>query len=508
MKMHELIKEIGAVSWTGNTDVEITSVVYDSRKAVPGALFAAVRGLAADGRDFAPQAAAAGAAAVLADAPLENDPGVPVIMVKDVRPAMALAAAAVYGHPSSDMTMIGITGTNGKTTTTYLLEAVLNRAGFSAGVIGTVDIRFAGKTIPAAHTTPEGPDLQKYMAEMREQGVSHVIMEVSSHALDLHRVEGCAFDVAIFTNLSQDHLDYHKDMEEYFQAKRRLFTQHLTGKHLPDGPAAVINVDDPHGRLLAAESGDKVLTYSLAAQADLTAAGVKSERTGLSGGIITPDGVIEVHSRLLGGLNLYNFLAATGAAQALGLSAGQISAGLNSLQGVPGRLERVGHNDDYIVLVDYAHTSDALERVLEAVRALGPKRLLAIFGCGGDRDRTKRPLMAKAAGTLADLAVLTSDNPRTEDPISIIEQVEAGLKPLSLTRLDPEQIESGFAAGSYVVIPDRRTAIRMAVSLMEAGDILVIAGKGHENYQILGRTKIHFDDREEALAALETEGKA
>ena len=507
MRLEALLKALKVISFSGDPNVEVKAVSYDSRNVGPGSLFAAVRGLTADGRGFVSSAVQAGAAAVLADSPLELDPGVPVIIVPEAREAMALAAAEIYGRPSADMTLVGITGTNGKTTTAYLLESILTLAGLPAGVLGTVNFRFNGHARPAAMTTPEGPDLQKLLGEMRDSGIGHVVMEVSSHALDLSRVAGCLFDAAVFTNLSQDHLDYHRTMSEYFEAKRRLFTEHLNGNRLSGGPKAVINVDDEWGRILVEEVGPKALTFSLKGRADLTASRIRANRTGLSACLETPAGGIDIHSKLLGGLNLYNFLAAAGAAMVLGLDTGQIAAGIEAASIVPGRLEKVGGNKDYLVLVDYAHSEDALDKVLEAARALGPKRLITVFGCGGDRDRGKRPLMGMASGRLSDLSVVTSDNPRTEDPMTIIGQIENGLVSLHKVRRDPEQINSSFSSGSYVVVPDRRSAIRLACRLMLPGDILVIAGKGQEDYQILGRDRVHFDDREEARSALETEGK-
>lgn len=485
---------------------EVTSVTHDSRAVVRGSLFAAVQGFASDGRRFVSQAVEAGAVAVMTDAALDCDPGVPVLRVSDVRSAMALAAATVYGHPSRRMTLVGITGTNGKTTTTYLIESMLNLAGRPPGVLGTVSLRFAGRSFPASMTTPEAPDLQRTMKEMLDQGVEHLVMEVSSHALDLSRVAGCEFDVAVFTNLSRDHLDYHRDLEAYFEAKRRLFFEHLTGGRLPDGPKAVVNVDDEYGRRLARDLGRRAVTFSLRGPADLSADHIRSDRSGLQACFRTPRGDVEIRSRLLGGLNLYNFLAAAGVGLVLDLDAESIARGLEA-PSVPGRLERVGENDGFLVLVDYAHTEDALSRVLEAVRALGPRRLITIFGCGGDRDRGKRPRMGKVAGGLSDLAIVTSDNPRTEYPLSIIDQVEAGMISPRAVRLDPERLNGDFRSGSYVVLPDRREAIGLACRVMAEGDILVIAGKGHEDYQILGHEKIHFDDREEAALALRREGK-
>jgi UDP-N-acetylmuramoyl-L-alanyl-D-glutamate--2,6-diaminopimelate ligase len=507
MRLHDLTTALQGATLNGNGDIDIRSLEYDSRQVEPGALFVAVRGLQTDGRNYIPQAVAAGASAVMADLALEDDPGVPVLTVPDVRSGMSLAAAELYGHPSQHMALVGITGTNGKTTTTYLLESILQQAGLNCGIIGTVNARYDGNVYPARLTTPEGPDLQRLLSEMLSAGVSHTVMEVASHALALHRVAGCRFDIGVFTNLSQDHLDYHKNMESYFQAKATLFTHYLTGNLLSGGPRAVINIDDEYGQRLADMMGRKALTVSLTGPADLTARHIETGRVGLSATIQTPRGEFDVHTRILGGLNLYNFLSAAGTALLLGLDYQRIITGLETVSGVPGRLERVGTNDDFLVLVDYAHTPDALERVLEAARALGPRRLITVFGCGGDRDRTKRPVMGRAAGSLSDLAIITSDNPRTEDPLAIIADIETGLSDLQLENSAPQNVSADFKIGTYTVVPDRREAIRLACGVMKPGDMLVVAGKGHEDYQILGARRIHFDDREEARDALTRENK-
>lgn len=505
MKLNELAEAVKAVSITGDPETEIRSVIYDSRKATPGDIFAAVRGLNADGRKFIPMAIEKGASAVLADAPVEED--VPVIMVEDVREGMALAAAALHGNPCEALTMVGLTGTNGKTTTTFLLESILKAAGKVPGVLGTVNFRCPGKSWPAPNTTPEGPDLQYLLAEIRDAGADHAVMEVSSHAIDLSRVAGCRFDVAVFTNLTQDHLDYHETLEAYFEAKKRLFTEYLNGPRPAGGPRAVINIDDEWGRKLADELGEKAMTVSLSGKADLCALEHSAGRTGVYARVSSPMGKFEISSGLLGDVNIYNMLSATGAALCLGIDPETITRGLKESKGAPGRLERVGGQDDYIVLVDYAHTPDALEQALKVVRKLKPNRLVSVFGCGGDRDRSKRPLMGKAAAGLSDLAIVTSDNPRTEDPLAIIEDIEAGIRELDKNRLEPGAINGSFKPGSYTVIPDRRAAIKLACRLMQAGDMVIVAGKGHEDYQVLGKEKIHFDDREEAGQALTVEGK-
>ncbi len=507
MKLKTLIRTSEVIDFQGDPETEISSVEYDSRQVKPGALFVAVRGYRDDGRLYIKDAVKAGASAVLVEKFKTEDPGVPVVVVPDARRSMALAAAELYDHPAEKLVMIGITGTKGKTTTAFLLESILKQAGFSVGLMGTIKVSFADRERPALITTPESADLQKYLSEMVQSGVSHVVFEVSSHALALSRVVGCTFDIGIFTNLGREHLDYHQNLESYFEAKKRLFCQYLTGKHLAGGPRAVINLDDEWGRKLAEEMGPAALTYAVESDAELTAKEIRNDRLNLSASLMTPAGDFEVHSHLLGRFNLYNFLAAAAAALALGVRVEHIAAGLEKIIKVPGRLERVGQNNDYLVLIDYAHTAEALVKALESVRDMAPGRLLTVFGCGGDRDKSKRPLMGAAAGKLSDFAIVTSDNPRTEDPLSIIKQIEPGLLDLNLKRWEPGESNGNYPPGSYAVVPDRRKAIQLGVRLMRRGDVLLVAGKGHEDYQIIGRDKFDFDDREEALLALEAEGK-
>ena len=507
MKIKDLQAVISGAVLRGNGEIEITRVDYDSRSCVPGSLFAAVRGLAQDGRKYIPQALAAGAAALLTDAPLDRDFDVPVLTVPDVREAMALAAGAVYGRPGDSMTLVGVTGTNGKTTNCYLLEAIFKSAGLASGVIGTVEIRYPGHSNAADRTTPEGPFLQKVLADMKKAGVTHAVMEAASHGLYLSRLAGLKFETAVFTNLTQDHLDFHGDMESYFEAKKILFSKLLKDWSPGMRPRAVVNLDDPYGRRLADELGGMALTYSLKEKADLFSPRYTAGRSGVNALFRFPDGEIEIDSPLIGELNVFNLISAFGAGLSLGLAPEIIKAGLDKAKGVPGRLERVGERDDALVLVDYAHTPGALTSVLSAVRNLNPKRLITVFGCGGDRDKTKRPLMGKAVGENSDVCIVTSDNPRTEDPLAIIADTEKGLESLGLVRSNPLRTSTSIDSRSYISLPDRREAIRLGVSLLGPEDILVIAGKGHEDYQVLGREKIHFDDREEARAALDREGK-
>ncbi|MDR2945876.1 MAG: UDP-N-acetylmuramoyl-L-alanyl-D-glutamate--2,6-diaminopimelate ligase [Candidatus Adiutrix sp.] len=488
----------------GDGDPEISGITEDSRAVQPGWLFVAVPGLKYDGRDFIDEAVKRGAAAVMLPSP-DLDLPVPRLLVdsRELRPAMAGTAAVVHGRPSDRLILVGLTGTNGKTTTAYLLEAVLQKAGLAPGVMGTVNFRWPGVERPAPNTTPEGPVLSGCLAEMIDSGAKAAVLEVSSHALALGRVAGLGFESALFTNLSRDHMDFHADMEEYFQAKKLLFTKHLK----PGQKRAVVNIDDEYGRRLAAEL-DSPVTFGFSPEAEVRGLGLRLSRDGLSLTITAPGVTWEQTSPLIAEINGYNILAAAAMALALRLEPATIREALASAIGAPGRLERVGGNNDFLALVDYAHTPDALAKALKACRDLEPRRLLTVFGCGGDRDKGKRPLMGKIAGEMADLSIITSDNPRTEEPWSILLEVEAGLGELALSKYEDGELASDDWRRGCLLMVDRRAAIREAVRLMEPGDILLIAGKGHEDYQIIGREKRHLDDREEALASLESMGRA
>ncbi|MCG8591863.1 MAG: UDP-N-acetylmuramoyl-L-alanyl-D-glutamate--2,6-diaminopimelate ligase [Proteobacteria bacterium] len=483
-------------------DPIIRGVSYDSRAVAPGDLFVALRGAVADGHAYLRQALELGAAALLVEAApdFELPEGCPAAVVPDTRRALAPVAARFFGEPASSLALVGITGTNGKTSTTYLLESILAKAGHRVGLVGTVEVRFAGERIPAVNTTPESLDLQRMLRAMCTHNVESVVMEVSSHGLELGRVDGCRFAVGAFTNLTQDHLDFHRTMEAYRESKARLFRHHLV-----PGGTAVINVDDPAGPLLAksaSERGARVLAVSRDAGGNADVRLLESETTldGSRARIALPSGPLELSLPLLGDFNLENLLVACGVASALGVAPEAIARGVAACPQVPGRVERVGEPDSEAptVLVDYAHTPDAVEKLLAAVRALTPGRLIAVFGCGGDRDRAKRPLMAEAVARLCDRAVATSDNPRTEDPAAILRDVETGLA--SLVKAEPAALER--TERGYAVVQDRREAIALAVALARAGDTVVIAGKGHEDYQIIGREKLPFDDRVEAERAL------
>jgi UDP-N-acetylmuramoyl-L-alanyl-D-glutamate--2,6-diaminopimelate ligase len=398
--------------------------------------------------------------------------------------------------------LIGITGTNGKTTTAYILESILRQAGFNVGVIGTINYRYNQQAFDNPVTTPESLDLQRILAKMKTAGVSHVVMEVSSHAIDLDRIYKCDLNVAVFTNLSQDHLDFHEDLQAYWACKKRLFTEYLvTGDDL-ETRVAVINADSHHGRLLIPELSCPCVAVGHAPEHPVHPAEIDMGLKGISGTVEVPGGAFRFRSELAGRHNLENVLCATGAATALNLSPGIIQAGIESLNTVPGRLERVPGPADRPIFVDYAHTPDALENVLLALKALEPARLICIFGCGGDRDRTKRPMMGEISGRLCDLTIVTSDNPRTEQAAAIIADILPGVHATGGLEYRPEDIRNGWQAKGYLVEPDRRLAIQMGINASKAGDIVVIAGKGHETYQIIGDQTLAFSDVEEAAAVI------
>ena len=487
--------------------VEVRSLAVDSRAVKPGALFAALPGAQADGAQFAAQAVERGAVAVLAAKALKLS--VPVVVAKEPRLAFALAAAKFYGEPSEKLQLVGVTGTNGKTTTTYLIEQLASALGTRSGLLGTVEWRWPGHAQPATHTTPESHELQALLAKMVEAKVELAAMEVSSHALAQERVAGCVFAAAAFTNLTRDHLDYHGSMKAYFEAKAKLL------RTLPKGAPAVLNLDDEKGAELAAElrkrRGPRVIGFTTrgAPHADLRATSLESGLEGISFELelsaALGDKDISITSPLIGRHNAENVLTALGLLLGLGHSPTKLARAVPLAKGAPGRLERVPDEKGRIVLVDYAHTDDALARVLDALAASrkpqAASRLLCVFGCGGDRDRGKRPLMGEAAGKRADLTIATSDNPRTEDALTILRDVEPGLLKSGRARLGASDARA--RRDGYVVVPDRREAIELAVAVARPGDVVLIAGKGHEPYQIVGTEKRDFDDRVEAARALE-----
>jgi UDP-N-acetylmuramoyl-L-alanyl-D-glutamate--2,6-diaminopimelate ligase len=489
-------REVLPAAWR---EREISEIVHDSRKAVPGSLFVAVRGFHSDGHRFIPQAVRQGAVAVVGEEEGTAVPGAAAIMlpVPDSRKALAALAAKFFGYPSRRLALVGITGTNGKTTTSYLVKSVIEAAGSAAGLIGTIDYRIGSMVYPAPNTTPESLDLQRLFAEMAGQGIGHCVMEVSSHALALGRTDGCEFRVAAFTNLTQDHLDFHRTMEEYFQAKLLLFSG------LGPGSTAVVNADDVRAPEIIRRTRARVITFGTTAPADVRPAGaVMHGMHGLSFTVITPRGTIELSSPLVGRHNVSNILAAVGIAVALGITGETIAAGVRSMRAVPGRMEKVDEGQPFGVIVDYAHTEDALHRLLDAVREVAAGRMITVFGCGGDRDRTKRPKMGAVAARMSDMVIVTSDNPRTEDPHAIIAEIEAGMSAAGRRAALTDDLGSPGARTPYLVLPDRATAIERAIGLAERGDVVVLAGKGHEDYQILGERKVPFDDREHARRAI------
>ena len=470
---------------------DVTGIGFDSRRVTRGAIFFALRGVNADGARFAPQAIANGAVAVVAETPAPAGVAVPWLQVANARAAMAEAASLFYRNPSHELALVGITGTNGKTTTSYVLASIFEAAGVRCGRIGTIGYEVGGRELDAARTTPEAPELQHMLREMVDRGCGACVMEVSSHALALRRADSLRFAAGIFTNLTRDHLDFHGDMESYFVAKRRLF------EILPDGAVGIINVDDRRGGELVA-AARRPVTYAIDAAADVRPGPLTFSLDGLAFEVRTPRGTFNVRSPLVGRPNAYNILAASAAAMALDLPFSAIEKGISRLEHVPGRFQVVsGGGDDVRVIVDYAHTDDALKNLLETARPLATGRVITVFGCGGDRDRTKRPLMGAVAARLSDLVIVTSDNPRSEEPSRIIEEIQRGI----VTPAD--RLGARGAKGTpSIALVDRREAIERALKEARAGDLVLIAGKGHEKYQVIGDRTLPFDDVEVARAAL------
>ncbi|MBM3771061.1 MAG: UDP-N-acetylmuramoyl-L-alanyl-D-glutamate--2,6-diaminopimelate ligase [Acidimicrobiia bacterium] len=471
---------------TGSAGENMTGVTHDSRRVERGHVFVALRGQRTDGSDFARQALERGALCVVSEQAAPADLGARWVQVSDGRLALALLADAFARHPSGDMMVVGITGTNGKTTTAHLVASILDAAGLPCGLLGTVGYRIGTEVREATHTTPEAPDVQALLRDMVDRGCRACVMEVSSHALALRRVDGIHLSAGVFTNLTRDHLDFHGDMESYFEAKQRLFEM------LPPGAPGLINADDPRAAALVAMCARPV-TYGMHRPADVTAGPVTFSLDGLTFDIRTPRGTLRARSSLVGRPNVSNILAAAATGTALEFPGEAIERGITSLEGVPGRFEVVSAPTDGVtVVVDYAHTDDALRNVLETARPLTKGRLITVFGCGGDRDRTKRPLMGAVAGRLSDLILITSDNPRSEDPARIIEEIQRGITPD--TRRDASQ--------RFLAILDRRAAIARAIELARPGDVVLIAGKGHEKYQVIGDRVLPFDDVAVAREAL------
>lgn len=474
---------------SGDENLEVTDVTHDSRQARAGSLFAAVRGAELDAHKFIGQVMEAGAVGVISQLEAPDDFQGAWIQVTEVRRAMALAAAEVHGYPSRELQLVGITGTNGKTTTTYLVAAIAEAAEEPVAMTTTVEYRVDRERWKAERTTPEATDMQRILRRAVDMGCRMAVMESSSQAIDLHRCDALQYSVAVFTNLTRDHLDYHGTMDEYFAAKRKLFDGSLGGTP----KTSVINIDDERGRHLADElegggGGSSVVRYALdREEADVTATAVEHSLEGMRLLLLTPAGERALHSPLVGRPHIYNILAATASGLALGYDLDTIVRALETCAGAPGRFERVSHAGDFAVVVDYAHTDDALLNVLRTARDVARGRIITVFGCGGDRDRSKRAPMGEAAASLSDVVILTSDNPRTEDPVRILEDVEVGIRQ---------------TAKPYKKIADRKEAIHSAIREARSGDLVLIAGKGHEDYQIIGREIFHFDDKEVAREAL------
>ncbi|MBW1996588.1 MAG: UDP-N-acetylmuramoyl-L-alanyl-D-glutamate--2,6-diaminopimelate ligase [Deltaproteobacteria bacterium] len=499
MKLSQLLREIAVENVSGRVDVDIKGLAYDSRRVKPGYLFVALRGNRLDGHDYMNDAVQRGAVAVVGERFDGIGNGITKIRVMDSRSALSRLARSYYEAPFEGMNIIGITGTNGKTTTSYVLESILLAAGARPGVIGTINYRYSGKVHRAPVTTPESLELMAILKEMRDDGVSDVIMEVSSHALDQGRTDDCPFKVAVFTNISRDHLDYHRDMEDYFRAKSILFERLGPGR--PDDPNhAVINLDDPRGQMLMDVTGARTITYGLSGRSDVRVEHFEWDRKGIKGLVSTPRGEMPLESSLIGVFNLYNILAAAATSLALGIDLDDIVQGIKRLRSVPGRMELVKNVLGLTIVVDYAHTPDALRKAILNLRPLASSRIISVFGCGGDRDRGKRREMGQLAGENSDVVIITSDNPRTEDPVVIIREIEKGVRKSGLEMIVRGE-ETACAGKGYILEPDRRSAIRKAINIAQRGDVVLIAGKGHEDYQIVGEERRPFDDREEARKA-------
>lgn len=480
MKLKDLINDLEYTLVCGSDDIEISSVAYDSRKATVSSLFVCITGFSTDGHKYALSAINNGAKAIIAEHTIDSLPdGITVVVTPNTRKALALISAAYYNHPSDKMNVIGVTGTNGKTTTTYLIKSILENIGHKTGVVGTIGNMIGSKLLHADRTTPESLELQELFKEMIDADVTDAVMEVSSHSLALDRVAGVHYSTAIFTNLTQDHLDYHKTMENYMKAKGILFTM---------SDKAVINIDDAAGKYMMSVSKGRILTTGIDNPADLRAENISVTAEGVSYTLDYEGRQYPVKLNIPGRFSIYNSLGAIGACLLNGVEMSEILKGLSMNKGVPGRFQSIPNDKGITVIVDYAHTPDGLENILETAHEFAKKRIITVFGCGGDRDRTKRPIMAETAGRLSDFAIITSDNPRTENPDRIIDDVEVGIIPTKCP---------------YHRIVDRRTAINEAINMAEKDDVVIIAGKGHEDYQIFADKTIHFDDTEEAEKALQ-----
>jgi UDP-N-acetylmuramoyl-L-alanyl-D-glutamate--2,6-diaminopimelate ligase len=488
MHLTDLIADLPQVTVQGTLERSVSGIYYDSRQVEKDGVFVCISGFKTDGHKYVFQAVEKGATVIVAEKDIALSSDITVLKVPDTRLALALLANAYYDYPSRKFRLIGVTGTNGKTSVTYLIRAILKKAGQKVGLLGTIANLIDEQKIPSEHTTPESSDLQHLFSKMREQKVDSAVMEVSSHALELKRVAGSEYDVAVFTNLTQDHLDFHPSLEAYLEAKAKLF-KHLGPGWKNKSKYAVLNWDDPSSKLIASQTKVPIVTYGVKEGATYRAEDIELHLTGTSFVIKCPAGAYSLHLNLAGEFNVYNALAAFAVGMEEGIESHLILEALEEMKGVPGRFEQVDCGQDFAVIVDYAHTPDGLENLLKTARAVTKGKVITVFGCGGDRDKAKRPIMGRVASSMSDYCIVTSDNPRTEEPRSIIKDIEGGL-----------------VSKSYEIIVDRRDAIARAVECAQKGDMVVIAGKGHEDYQIIGNKIIPFDDRKVARDILTKRG--
>lgn len=486
VELQDLIKELNELEVVGRKDILINNLTSDSREVGEGTLFVCLEGFTVDGHNFIQQAVDKGAVAVVVEKDVAVPEGITKIKVRDSRIALGSLANAFYDFPTRKLTLIGVTGTNGKTTTTHLIRAIIREWGEECGLVGTIANYIGDKQYPVKNTTPESIELHRLFKKMVDRGIKYAVMEVSSHALDLHRVDACDFDMGIFTNLTQDHLDYHRTLDEYLKAKGKLFSMLGNEK----GKMAIVNADDQSHRYIEEVSSAPIQTYGIENEADVKGFNLDIKPWGISYDVKTPVGNAVIKLGITAKFNAYNSLAALAACLSLGIDLGTIKAALEKVKGVPGRFEAVNEGQKFPVIVDYAHTPDSLENILQTAREFTKGKVIIVFGCGGDRDRTKRPIMGRVAAHYADYCFITSDNPRTEDPQAIINEVEQGV------------LEGGMGKQQYETILNRREAIEKAILMAAKDDIVLIAGKGHEDYQIIGKTKNHFDDREVAREVL------
>jgi UDP-N-acetylmuramoyl-L-alanyl-D-glutamate--2,6-diaminopimelate ligase len=495
MKLSQLIKDLDIINLSADVTGDVSTLCYAADKCEEGSMFVAISGLKHDGHDYIADAASCGARYIVYEKDIQIPFGLKAIKVTSSRRALGVLAKNYFCNPSARLCLIGVTGTNGKTTTTYFLESILAQAGCKCGVLGTVNYRYNNKTYPAPNTTPESYEMQRILRAMVDEGITHVIAEVSSHAIDLKRIDDCDFDLGVFTNLTHEHLDYHLTMENYFQAKKRFFAEVLPQSKKVHPQKMIINGDDKWGRIILKDITLPALTYGMEENDAVKAESYELSLAGIKANIDLAGEIISIQTPLVGKFNIYNILAAAAVAKALQISSEIIKAGIENLSCVPGRLERIDSSSGFTVLIDYAHKPDALKQVLQNLAEFKKKRIITVFGCGGNRDTGKRPLMGETATFYSDLTIVTSDNPRLEDPLAIIAEIEAGIDHGKIQKIAPGNLKVKDDAHSYTVISERRKAIEMAISTARRGDIILIAGKGHEDYQILGTNKIPFDDR-------------